>query len=216
MLLDRSGSMSSQWEYAIGAINTYASKIPIGDQLMVALFDSRWNTAMAQTSWGRYNEQLRFDVVFNGPLTSFRPISFIEYTPRGGTPLNQAMFTLFNDHVNADNHDKAVIVVMTDGEENSSQSEYTIAGVKGLIDVAEKRGYQIVFLGANFDGVRDQASERGVRSTRAFTMTPQNYNSTMQLAAAKAATYSSASAGLMHTGTATMDFTEQEIKDATK
>jgi len=215
LLLDRSGSMSSQWEYAINAINTYASKIPVTDQLLIALFDSSWDTRISPTRWAG-NEQFKFEVVYNGAVTSFRPISFIEYTPRGGTPLNQAMFELFNNHVNADNHDKAVIVIMTDGEENASQSEYTVAGVKGLIDVAEKRGYQIVFLGANFDGVRDQAFERGVRNTRAFAMSPQNYNSTMHLAAAKAVTYSSASTDQVFTGVATMDFSEQEIKDAKK
>lgn len=220
MLLDRSGSMSTQWEFAIGAINTYVSKIPAEDSVLIALFDSHWQqsnqTIAAKYAWPPQGENFKFEVVFDGTVNQFRPISFTEYSPRGGTPLNQAMFELFNSHVNADNHEKAVIVVMTDGDENSSASEYTTAGVKGLIDVAEKRGYQIVFLGANFDRVNDQASQRGVRGTRALMMTPQNYGATMSLAASKAATYSGASAAAVFTGAATMDFTEQEKKDAIK
>jgi len=221
MLLDRSGSMSTQWEFAIGAINTYVSKIPAEDSVLIALFDSHWQannnqSYTAQYTWPHKGENFKFEVVFVGTVNQFRPISFTEYSPRGGTPLNQAMFELFNSHVNIDNHEKAVIVVMTDGDENSSASEYTTAGVKGLIDVAEKRGYQIVFLGANFDRVNDQASQRGVRGTRALRMTPENYGATMSLAASKAATYSSASAAAVFTGAATMDFTEQEKKDAIK
>jgi hypothetical protein len=57
----------------------------------------------------------------------------------------------------ADNPDKAVIVIMTDGHENASR-EVTRDGVKVALDRVRARGWEVVFLGANFDNISDASS----------------------------------------------------------
>lgn len=143
ILLDRSGSMHSLWNEAITGINEYAEGIKqIASNIYVAVFDS-----------------VSYDVLRSG-RGEWRPIGVEEASPRAGTPLLDAAGRLLNE-VFKDNPSKAVIVFMTDGEENSS-SECTADQIRSRIKDAEAREWGVVFLGANFDKVADQGSRIGV------------------------------------------------------
>ena len=134
ILLDRSASMNSMWEEALGGINAYVKKIENAD-VMLASFDT-----------------LGYDVIRNTTTSKWENITTKEIEPRGGTPLLDAagriMWTMLDSKAK-----RAILVVVTDGEENSS-SKFTSADIKTLTkQLTEKCDYEIVFLGANFDKI---------------------------------------------------------------
>lgn len=186
MLLDRSGSMAGLWSEALGAINGYVKEL--GDketQVFLAAFDT----------------QSPFQVLRETNVANWTNVSSEEVTPRGMTPLNDSTGKLL-DKVFKDDPRKAMIVIMTDGYENSS-IEYTTYAIKAKISIAKERGYEVVFLGANFKDIENLASEYGVASNRTMNITGQNMGSTMRGFATSTQSYNMASNSTE--GAATMD-----------
>jgi hypothetical protein len=156
ILLDRSGSMSSLWTEALSSINAYVRKLAednVDTGVTVATFDT--NTT----------GNLGFDIIRDRitPRT-FRWVSPEDATPRGGTPLNDAVARIVS-LAKAGNYDKVAIIIMTDGHENSSR-ECTVQQAKALLDECRAKGWQVIFLGANFDNAAQSAGYgNAVRAT---------------------------------------------------
>lgn len=189
MLLDRSGSMATRWSAALEAINGYVAGLPRDTSIYLATFDTVG-----------YND-LGYDVIRETLASDWRQVNSSEVWPRGGTPLNDAAGKLLNK-VFLDDPRKAIVVVMTDGEENSSR-EYTTAAIKAKFDEAKRREYEVVFLGADFKEVEKQAWNYGIDHRRVMNITAGNLGSTMRGFATASASYNMAENA--HTGAATMD-----------
>lgn len=89
--------------------------------------------------------------------------------------------------------DKAVIVVMTDGQENASR-EVTREGVKAALDRVRAKGWEVVFLGANFDNIAD-ASSVGVGGGKQMAMSVGTMNESMSRLARKSRAYAQSAPG---------------------
>ena len=144
ILLDRTGSMSGIWDEALSSVNAYAAElVKLGDPLpdvTLAVFDAQ--------------DGLQFDVLRRKvSAANWTNVTSAEASPRGMTPLFDALARTIA-LAEGDNPERAVIVVMTDGEENSSR-EVTKAGVKAALERVTKRGWQTVFLGADFANFAD-------------------------------------------------------------
>jgi len=87
----------------------------------------------------------------------------------------------------ADNPEKAVIVIMTDGQENSSR-EVTYQGAKAALDRAEARGWEVVFLGAEFANFGD-ADAVGVDRSKQMAVSSGSLAITQERLAKKARDY---------------------------
>lgn len=140
ILLDRSYSMASMWKEAIDGINNYVKGVE-NAEVMLAAFDT-----------GGY------DVIRNCSTNHWEPLSYTEIKPRGGTPLLDAagriMWSMHDSKA-----DRAILVVVTDGHENSS-SKFNAAEIKDMTKkLTTELNYDIVFLGANFDKIGDVASK---------------------------------------------------------
>lgn len=140
ILLDRSGSMSSMWSEAISSINAYVKKLAeenVDTGVTLACFDSE-------------HGKVCFDIMRDRitPAT-WRPVTAFEAPPRGTTPLNDATGKIVA-LAEAGNYDKVAIIIMTDGAENASR-ELTVDQAKAALQRCRDRGWQVVFLGANFD-----------------------------------------------------------------
>jgi hypothetical protein len=138
ILLDRSGSMQNMWREAIDGINNYVKGLE-NAEVMLAAFDT-----------GGY------DVVRNCSTNHWEPLSYSEVQPRGGTPLLDAagriMWSMHDSKA-----DRAILVVVTDGYENSS-SKFSAKEIKDMTkELTTTLNYDIVFLGANFDKIGDVA-----------------------------------------------------------
>lgn len=167
ILLDRSGSMISLWDEAIGSINAYIKGLPAKAKVTADLFDT-----------GSYGDSNTYVRVRDTTVNNWQDIGTTEYSPRGGTPLNDAAGRLLTE-VLASKDKKAVVIIMTDGYENASK-EFTLAQVKELIKKVEARGFEVIFLGANFDNAEQQAVGYGVAMNKTMNISKGNLESTMR------------------------------------
>ena len=150
ILLDRSGSMQSLWVEALSSVNAYAKELAnkkdgptVDSHITLAVFDEQAG--------------LQFDVLRRKqPALHWETVTDADASPRGMTPLLDSLIRIIA-LADADKPDKAVIVVMTDGQENASK-EVTRDGVKAALERVKAKGWEVVFLGANFDNVADASS----------------------------------------------------------
>ncbi|MFC6198108.1 VWA domain-containing protein [Ponticaulis profundi] len=176
ILLDRTGSMNSIWEEALGSVNAYAASVvepddgpQVNNTLTLAVFDAQE---------GLQFEELRKNV--KGEAWS--DITTDEVSPRGMTPLFDAIGKIIAT-AETDAPEKAVIVIMTDGKENASR-EFTKASARAALDRAEKKGWQVVFLGAEFANFAD-ADAVGVSGSKQMAVSRDQLGVTMENLAKK-------------------------------
>ena len=177
ILLDRTGSMQSIWEEALGAVNAYVKALNEGPKadahVTLAVFDA--------------HDGLAFEVVRAGvPAATWKDVTDADATPRGMTPLFDAIGRVVA-LAEKDAPDKAILVIMTDGQENASR-EMKKDDVKAALDRIEKRGWQVVFLGAEFAKF-DDADALGVASSRQMAMSGKMMRVSMTTLAGKTRGY---------------------------
>ncbi len=160
VLVDRSGSMWGIKDDMVGGLNEFfkgQSKVE-GDCLVdYAQFDTLF-------------EQVYTDV----PVSKAKAV--IE--PRGGTALLDSIGKTINDLKSRIKNkpksvrpDNVLVVIVTDGMENSSR-EFKSEDIKAMIKDRESKGWEFVFLGANMDAV-SVAQDFGIKAGSALT-----YNTT--------------------------------------
>lgn len=132
-ILDKSGSMLSVWDATINGFNEYIQEL-------------RKDTNSYDVSLTLFNTNVT--VGEKQSIKSFKDLTKKNYHPEGATALYDAACKTMNTITGKG---KQLIVIMTDGEENSSR-EYTMAQFKALKEELEKKGnFTFVFLGANQD-----------------------------------------------------------------
>lgn len=190
ILLDRSGSMSSLWTEAINSVNGYVEKLAedkVDTGVTLIAFDG---------SGGLDFKILRDRII---PST-WRKVAETEAPPRGMTPLNDAVGRLVSLAMSK-TYDKVAIIIMTDGHENASR-EISHRAARNMLDECRAKGWQVIFLGANFDNAV-QAESYGTMSGQHVNSTAGNLRSTTTALADKRALYASGAS-------ATMDFSDEE------
>jgi hypothetical protein len=196
ILLDRSGSMQSLWVEALSSVNAFAKELAnkndgnaVDSHVTLAVFDEQAG--------------LQFDVLRRKqPALHWDKVTDSDASPRGMTPLLDAMIRIIA-LADADNSDKAVIVVMTDGQENASK-EVTRDGVKAALERVKAKGWEVVFLGANFDNISD-ASSVGVAGGKQMAMSSGTMNESMARLAKKSRAY-----GAQAPGAAPINFDQED------
>jgi hypothetical protein len=98
---------------------------------------------------------------------AWQPITSKDAQPDGGTPLYDAV-GLITSLMQQASDERAVLIVETDGEENMSV-ELTREGAKAALDRVRERGWQVVFLGADFDAF-GQSRSLGVSAVNTLNM----------------------------------------------
>ena len=143
-VLDKSGSMSSVKDDAIGGFNSFLEqqkKLPGDAKLTLVLFNHHY--------------EMKID---GAKLADVSPLNERTYVPEGNTALLDAVGRAVTDVVNRINKapddekpDKVIVMILTDGQENSS-SDYTNEKIKSLIEKQQKESsWDFVFLAANQD-----------------------------------------------------------------
>ena len=175
ILLDRSGSMGSQWTDTLGAINAYVTELSGDTNVYIAAFDSG------------YNNDVSYDVLRNTTAKGFKKLTSDDAMPRGGTPLYDSAARLL-DHAFDEGSERAYIIFMTDGYENTSR-KFNQTAIKEKIKRAEDRKWEVVFLGANFDKVTDQAVAMGVDFNKSYNISTSNLGAEMKFMATNTVAY---------------------------
>lgn len=147
ILLDRSQSMHTQWGEALAAVNGYVAK----------LAEDKVDTGVTLATFDAPAGKLVFDVIRERIIPStWHKVTEKEAQPRGNTPLNDAIGQIVS-LAKAGNYDKVAIIIMTDGAENASK-ELNGYQAKKLLDDCRLVGWQVLFLGANYDNMAQATS----------------------------------------------------------
>ena len=139
-IIDRSGSMGSIVDDAIGGFNAFLADqktVPGEARMTLALFDDK------------------FEYVYAGALIAdAQPLTHATFVPRGMTALLDAIGRTMNEQGARIKTqawaEKVIVCILTDGGENSSR-EFKAARIKEMVTHAEANGWSFVFLAANQD-----------------------------------------------------------------
>ena len=184
ILLDRTGSMSDIWEEALGSVNAYAVSVGEADEGEIDGSDIETDVTLAVFD---YQEGMQFDVLRDGvKAENWTNVTNDEANPRGMTPLFDAIGRMVN-LAEADKPEKAVIVIMTDGLENSSR-ELTKEGARAALDRARAKGWEVVFLGAEFASF-DDAEGVGMDASKTMAVGQGYMQQSMSALAKKSRAY---------------------------
>ena len=142
LVLDRSGSMQAVHDDALGGVNSYITAAK-QDR---ALYESRFSLI---TFNSESVETIRKDEI----METVKPIGTEEYRCAGWTPLYDAIgrgIGILDEATKAKTDAKAVLVIMTDGQENASR-EFTHEKISALIKARQEQGWLVTFLGEGLD-----------------------------------------------------------------
>jgi hypothetical protein len=179
LVIDRSGSMHSIRADAQGGINQFIKdQIALPGRATLSLYDFNWDVR----------------TVFNFRKLSPEDNWTYRLGPSGGTALLDAVgfaVTEVGEKLDAlpeaERPGKVVVLITTDGEENSSR-EYTLAQVKKLVTrQQDKYGWQFSYIGANVDAFANGAS-LGIGQDQSLSYAATPRGTKMSMAAASAAT----------------------------
>ncbi len=182
ILLDRTGSMSSIWDEALNSVNTYAVSLGTKEEGEKGDVDADVTLAVFDAQDG-----LQFDVLRKETSAKqWNEVTDDEASPRGMTPLFDAIGRIVNI-AETDQPEKAVLVIMTDGQENSSR-EITREGARAALDRARAKGWEVVFLGAEFANFGD-AEGVGQSQSKNMAVSKDKLGQTMDRLAKKSRSY---------------------------
>jgi uncharacterized protein YegL len=139
MVVDMSGSMQTLAQDVRGGFNEYVTTLKADTEreyrLTVTLFDTEF-----------------IPLAVDAALSDVPELNGVNYHPRGMTALNDAIGKTLAEfdakHGKVKKHERVLVVIQTDSQENSSQ-EFTTDQVKALIaekDKSDRWGF--IFLGA--------------------------------------------------------------------
>lgn len=157
-VLDSSGSMHSIADDTVGGFNAFLDEQRAEDgTATVSLFD--FDDDVSQVYRGM-------------DLREAEDLTEETYTPGGRTALHDAMLRAVTDteQLLAERDatpETVVIVVLTDGKENASETP--VGPLREQIQAKQTSGWEFLFIGANQDAVL-AAGEYGVDRDRALTM----------------------------------------------
>ena len=199
IVLDRSGSMKGSEKVTIDALNTYLSDIKkTGVKGLITLntFDS-----------------ISIDTPINEVhIDDLQAFSLNLLEPRGSTPLfdaiGYAIFSLQNINIDSRSDDKKVLVIVTDGRENSSR-EYNYANISEMIKEKEESGWLIIYLGADHD-VFKQAKSLNFNEERIMKYSKKDSVDTFKAVSRTTRDYSRGA------GNKSISFTEEERRKSDK
>lgn len=154
-ILDRSGSMSTIVTETIGGFNAFVAgqrAVPGDATFTLIQFDHEYLVTHD-----------------NVKLNDVPELTLQTFTPRGMTAMYDAVGLTISKFKNDNPPDtKTIVVILTDGEENSSK-EYSYMQVKQLIsEVQAEHDWEVLFIGANMNA-QNVASGMGIASSKSAT-----------------------------------------------
>jgi hypothetical protein len=126
----------------IESVNSYLQKSRNDDNLK----DAGFELAIFDTH--------AYEIIRSCELSTATDITRAEFEPRGGTPLLDAVGRGIDGLDKRAKDNKAILVIVTDGLENSSR-KHSYESIKALLDDRQQKGWMVMFLGAGLDSARE-------------------------------------------------------------
>jgi uncharacterized protein YegL len=208
VVLDESGSMASCLDATIAGFNEY-----------VAGQRAATDAGAGYLTLNKFEGGHIRTVFADRPLSEVPPLDRRNYTPNGGTNLLDAIgHTIEQVNATLDGKKKkdrpgVIIVITTDGEENSSRN-YNNDQIKAMVAAAEKSDWSFVFMGANIDSF-SVGSAFGMNAMNTVNYSTANMSGTMAALSATTTRMRSAKMAGADTQTvyASAMFTSEEKKN---
>ena len=185
-ILDRSTSMRRQQDEVIRNFNQFLEEqqsVEGKAKLTLALFDTEY--------------ELLYDKV---DIQAARPLNRETFHIQGATAMNDAIGKTLSRLINKK---RGIVLIHTDGDENSSQ-EYSAGAVKELVDTLKKK-WEFIFVGGNINA-RQTGANLGIMRTANVSNTAYGTANTYQNFCATTSAYrdgglaASAKVGLVEDG----------------
>jgi uncharacterized protein YegL len=142
LVLDRSGSMQAIHDDALGGVNSYITTAK-QDR---ALYESRFSMI---TFSSESVETIRKNEI----METVKPIASGEYRCSGWTPLYDAIgrgIGILDEATKGETDAKAILAIMTDGQENASR-EFTHEKISAVLKARQEQGWLVTFLGEGLE-----------------------------------------------------------------
>jgi hypothetical protein len=155
LVLDRSGSMQAIHDDALGGVNSYITSAK-QDR---ALYESRFSMIT-------FNSESVDTIRKNEIMETVKPIGSEEYRCAGWTPLYDAIgrgIGILDEAMKGQPSAKAILVIMTDGQENASR-EFSHEKISALLKARQEQGWLVTFLGEGL-GVAKQGTNLGTNAS---------------------------------------------------
>jgi uncharacterized protein YegL len=170
-LIDKSGSMAAKTSDVIGGFNEYLKKLQEDGNdyaLSIILFDTEVTNLVSGKS-----------------PSAIHPLNAQTYVAGGGTALLDAVGDGLKEYKL---EDKTLVIIMTDGEENSSK-RYSLKEIKANVEQAQTQGqWSFVYLGAGVDAFAE-AGGMGISAANTMVYNAATTRATMTATATTAAYY---------------------------
>jgi hypothetical protein len=174
ILLDGSGSMTNKWYDMLAAIDAYVAGLKVAgvrSHITLHVFDSNDHEYVARSQ----------------SIDDWTPLSASPIGLHGGTtPLYDAI-AIMGRHLRDWSPPRAAATIVTDGGENASRAtDQPLA--KAILDWMRARGWQVTFVGAEFNNAR-QAELLGGQPQSAIGVSTARLTDATSALAAKRARY---------------------------
>ena len=152
-IIDESGSMYELKKDTIGGFNSLIEK-------QKAEKDNDTSVSVVF-----FNSEVK-EICKNKKIGDVKLLKDKDYVPGGCTALLDAIGITLSKDYEVENDTKTLVVIMTDGYENSSK-EYSYDTIKKIINEKKKDGYEFIFMGANIDAI-GEADKFGIAHENAI------------------------------------------------
>lgn len=156
-VLDETGSMSWCADATIASFNEYiGSQKTVNDGIKCLVGLTKFSEVgrsfyYAETTKNPNSIASTRSVFEAKDINEVPQLTRSSYTPNGGTNLYDAIGqTIARLDATVTDAQNVLVVIMTDGEENSSR-EYNVNSIRKLIEDRQAKGWTFVYLGANQD-----------------------------------------------------------------
>lgn len=140
VILDESGSMYKMGSEPVKSANAF----------LMEQKKAQENDDGATVTLVTFNTKSK-RVIDNQKLSDINKINKSDYHPAGGTALNDTVCPTIKSKLDSDKPNNVVLLIISDGKENSSEI-YTTEDTRELIKfVEEKHSWKVIFMGANID-----------------------------------------------------------------
>lgn len=139
VIVDESGSMKTMGDEPVQAVNAFLEEQKInsvddGSTFTLITFSDGPNVLVDHT-----------------PIMCAKEIDNDSYNPGGSTSLNDVICWTIGNELDCDNPNNKIVLIITDGAENSSRNYSTSDTRRMIADCQDNHDWKFIFLGANID-----------------------------------------------------------------